>query len=885
MERLWQEFFSDPSQWWDNRFTKKSPKSPDFKHKSTLEGLWVDSWLNPSWVKAKIATMALDHIQSSEWRSRVPASFCNGEKVSKLCQEGRLKEALHMVKLMVQQTTKAPIRDYVCLVKGCARRKALAEGKQVHALIIHSKLDSNIFLANNLIDMYSKCGSVSDAHKVFSAMPQRNVFSWTAIISGYADSGQGVEAINLFQQMQETGIPPDKVAFVVVLKVCARITALEQGKQLHSDIIKSSFESDLIVANTLVDMYAKCGCTEDARELFNNMKERDVVSWNVMIAGYAQNGLGKEALALYEQMQREGVQPSRVTFVVLLKACASIAALEQGKQLHSDIIKRGFGLDVIVRSTLVDMYAKCGCLEDARELFNNMSERNVVLWTLMIAGYAQNGLCKEALALYEQMQQEAVLPNNVTFAVLLKACASIAALEQGKQLHLHIIKRGFESDVIVRSTLVDMYAKCGCTKYARELFNNMSERDVVSWNVMIAGYAQNGLVKEALALHEQMKQEGVQPDDVTFVVLLKACASIAALEQGKQLRSDIIKRGLEWDLIVANTLVDMYSKCGCTVDARELFNNMIERDVVSWNVMIAGYAQNGLGKEALALYEQMKQEGLQPNNVTYICVLSACSHSGLIDKGLHLFDSMCKDLGVTPTLEHYACMVDLLGRAGCLADAEDFIIRLPIQPDSVIWRTLLGAARNYGHVEIGRRAFDCVMKLEPENASDYVLLSNIYAAAGRMDEVAKIRKEMKDIGVKKVPGCSWIEVDKQVHTFVGGDASHPQSKKIFAELDRLVGLMKEAGYTPDLSFVLDDMEDEEKEIALCKHSEKLAIAFGLISTPSGTPIRIKKNLHMCGDCHNATKIISKIMGRDISVMDANRFHHFKNGVCSCGDYW
>ncbi|KAJ7534721.1 hypothetical protein O6H91_12G000400 [Diphasiastrum complanatum] len=615
------------------------------------------------------------------------------------------------------------------------------------------------------------------------------------------------------------------------------------------------------------------------------MKERDVVSWNVMIAGYAQNGLGKEALALYEQMQREGVQPSRVTFVVLLKACASIAALEQGKQLHSDIIKRGFGLDVIVRSTLVDMYAKCGCLEDARELFNNMSERNVVLWTLMIAGYAQNGLCKEALALYEQMQQEAVLPNNVTFAVLLKACASIAALEQGKQLHLHIIKRGFESDVIVRSTLVDMYAKCGCTKYARELFNNMSERDVVSWNVMIAGYAQNGLVKEALALHEQMKQEGVQPDDVTFVVLLKACASIAALEQGKQLRSDIIKRGLEWDLIVANTLVDMYSKCGCTVDARELFNNMIERDVVSWNVMIAGYAQNGLGKEALALYEQMKQEGLQPNNVTYICVLSACSHSGLIDKGLHLFDSMCKDLGVTPTLEHYACMVDLLGRAGCLADAEDFIIRLPIQPDSVIWRTLLGAARNYGHVEIGRRAFDCVMKLEPENASDYVLLSNIYAAAGRMDEVAKIRKEMKDIGVKKVPGCSWIEVDKQVHTFVGGDASHPQSKKIFAELDRLVGLMKEAGYTPDLSFVLDDMEDEEKEIALCKHSEKLAIAFGLISTPSGTPIRIKKNLHMCGDCHNATKIISKIMGRDISVMDANRFHHFKNGVCSCGDYW
>ncbi|KAJ7536437.1 hypothetical protein O6H91_12G069700 [Diphasiastrum complanatum] len=622
-----------------------------------------------------MATMALGHTQSSPGlRSR---SFHKDDKVNKLCQEGRLKEALHMVKLMLQQTTKAPFGAYVCLLKGCARGKALAEGKQVHALIVQSELDSNIFLANNLVDMYSKCGSLSDAHKVFSTMPQRNVFSWTAIISAYADSGQGVEAINLFQRMQVTGIAPDKVAFVVVLKVCAGIKALEQGKRLHSDIIKRGFEGDVVIGSTLVDMYAKCGCLEDARELFNSMSERNVISWNVMITGYAQNGFCKEALALYEQMQQEGVQPENVTFVVLLKACAGIAALEQGKQLHSHIIKRGCESDVIVQSTLVDMYAKCGCLEDARELFNNMTERDVVSWNVMIAGYAQNGLGKEALAMYEQMQQEGVQPNKVTFVFLLKACASIAALEQGKQLHSHIIKRGFESDVIVQSTLVDMYAKCGCTKDARELFNNMTERDVVSWNVMIAGYAQNGLVKEALTLYEQMQQEGVQPD-----------------------------------------------------------------------------------------------------SVTYICVLSACSHSGLVDEGRHLFDSMCKIHAVTPTMEHCACIVDLLCRAGRLADAEDFINELPFQPDSVVWRTLLGAAKNYGNVEVGRRAFDCVVKLEPESASAYVLLSNIYAAAGRMDEVAKIRKDMEDIGVRKVPGCSWIEFDNPVHAFVVGDASHPESKEI-----------------------------------------------------------------------------------------------------------
>ncbi|KAJ7527173.1 hypothetical protein O6H91_16G040000 [Diphasiastrum complanatum] len=572
MEQLWQEFFSDPSQWWDNRLTKKSPKHPDFKHKRTLECLWVDGWLNPSWVKEKMASMTLGHIQSGDGlRSRVPDSFCNGDKLSKLCEEGRLKEALHMLKLMVQQTTKLPIHTYVCLLKGCSRRKALAEGKQVHALIVQSVLDSNILLANTLIRMYSKCGSVLHAHKVFSNMPRHDVYSWTAIISAYADSGEVQEAINLFQQMQETGLAPDKVLFVVVLKACASLAILEQGKQLHSEIIKRGFQSDVVVGNTLVNMYAKCGCTEDARELFDNMSERDVVSWNAMIAGYAQNGLCKEALTLYEEMKQEGVHPDNVTFVLLLKACANLAALEQGKQLHSEIRKRGFQSNVVVCSTLVDMYAKCGCTEDARELFDNMSEQ----------------------------------------------------------------------------------------------------------------------------------------------------------------------------------------------------------DVVSWTVMIAGYAQNGLAQEALALFEQMQREGTKPNEVTYISVLSACVHSGLVDQGRYVFDSMCKNHGVTPTNEHYACMVDLLGRAGCLADAEHFINKMPIQPDSVVWMTLLGAARNQGHVEIGRRAFDHVVKLEPKNAAPYVLLSNIYATAGRKDELAKIRNEMKEAGVKILPGCSWIEVDNQLHAFVVGDATHP----------------------------------------------------------------------------------------------------------------
>ncbi|KAJ7533582.1 hypothetical protein O6H91_13G056000 [Diphasiastrum complanatum] len=624
IEQLWQDFFSDPSQWWDNRLVKKSSKYPDFKHKSTHEGLWIEGRLNPFWVKAKMGTIALGQIQPGDG-----ARSC--DCVSKLCEEGQLKEALHIVEFLVQQNTQAPINAYVGLLKACATRKALVEGKRVHALMVKSGLDSNIFLCNTLVDMYAKCGSVFDARKVFNTMPEHNVFSWTAIISAYADHRQDEEAIILFQRMQNTGIAPDKIAYVVVLKACARIAAVEQGKQLHSDISKRGFETDVVVGNTLVDMYAKCGCIEDACGVFNKLSGRNVVSWSVMIAGYAQQGLGNEALALYEQMKQKGVQPDNVTYVVLLKACASITALEHGKQIHSHIIKNGFELDVIMGSALVDMYAKCGCIEHARQVFNNLQH----------------------------------------------------------------------------------------------------ERNVVSWNAMIAGYAQQGLGKEALALYERMKHEGVQPDSVTYVVLLNSCASIAALEQGKQLHSHIIRSGIDMGLIMSSALVDMYAKCGCIENAHEVFIRMNERDVVSWTAMIAGYAQQGLGKEALTLLEQMRKEGTKPNEITYLTVLSACSHSGLVNEGRNLFDSMCKDHGVTPTMDHYACMVDLLGRAGCLADAEDLINKMPIQPDAVVWMTLLGAARNHGHIEIGRRAFDCVVKLEPENAAAYVLLSNIYAVDGR----------------------------------------------------------------------------------------------------------------------------------------------------------
>uniref|UniRef100_UPI0040747504 Synthetic PPR-DYW protein n=1 Tax=synthetic construct TaxID=32630 RepID=UPI0040747504 len=610
-----------------------------------------------------------------------------------------------------------------------------------------------------------------------------------------------------------------------------------------------------------------------------------VFSWNSKIRGYARNGQPEEALSLYSQMRRSGIKPDNYTFPFVLKACASLSSLKEGKQIHGHVIKSGFESDVYVQSALIDMYAKCGELEDARKVFDEMPERNVVSWNAMISGYAQNGQSEEALELFREMQQEGIKPSEFTFCSVLSACASLGSLEMGKQIHGYVIKSGFESIVFVGNALIDMYAKCGSIEDARKVFDEMPERTVVSWTAMISGYAQNGQSEEALELFREMQREGVKPDEVTLPSVLSACANLGALEQGKQIHAYVIKSGFESDVFVGSALIDMYAKCGSIEDARKVFDKMPERDVVSWNAMIAAYAQHGHGKEALQLFQQMQQEGVKPSEVTFTSILSACSHAGLVDEGHHYFESMSPDYGITPRVEHYGCMVDLLGRAGRLDEAEDLIKSMPFQPNVVVWGTLLGACRVHGDVERGERAAERILELDPESAAPYVLLSNIYAAAGRWDEAAKVRKLMKERGVKKEPGCSWIEVNNKVHEFVAGDKSHPQTKEIYAELERLSKQMKEAGYVPDTKFVLHDVEEEEKEQLLCYHSEKLAIAFGLISTPPGTPLRIIKNLRVCGDCHTATKFISKIVGREIVVRDANRFHHFKDGVCSCGDYW
>eukprot|EP01018_Ginkgo_biloba_P006827 Gb_25737 [translate_table: standard] len=569
----------------------------------------------------------------------------------------------------------------------------------------------------------------------------------------------------------------------------------------------------------------------------------------------------------------------------LLEWCVNRKALAQGKQVHAHIIISGFASIVFIGNNLVNMYAKCEKIEDARHVFDQMPKRQAITWTTIITGYAQNGLGDEALKLFWRMQRAGMRLNQFTFASVVKASAGIAALEPGKQVHSCILKTGFDSDVFVGSALVDMYAKCGIVEYARQVFDKMRERNVVSWSGMIAGYALNENDEEALKLFWQALMAGVKPNDFTFSSIFRACANLTALQQGRQVHCLSIKSGFDLYTFVGSSLVGMYAKCGSIEDASQVFDKLPERNLAAWNAMIIGCAQHGRTKEALQLFSQIQLAGMKPNDITFLCVLSACSHAGLVDEGRLYFDSMSQDHGITPRAEHYACIVDLLGRSGHLQEADDFIKQMPFEPIASVWGALLGACRMHGNMELGKLAAEKLFEMDPQNSGTHVLLSNIYAAAGRWDDVAKVRKMMKDRGVKKETGRSWIEVKNKVNTFVSDDTIHPQTEEIYAKLKTLTGQMEQAGYVPDTKFVLHDVEEDQKENLLSLHSEKLAVAFGLISTPSETTIRIMKNLRVCGDCHTAIKFISKTVQREIVVRDTNRFHHFKDGLCSCGDYW
>lgn len=771
------------------------------------------------------------------------------------------------------------------VLKACSITKGLMLGKQVHGLVMVTGFESDVFVANTLVVMYAKCGELVDSRRLFDLMPERNVVSWNTLFSCYVQSDIFEEALGLFQEMILRGISPDEYSLSSILNACTGMGDINQGKRIHGDLIKRGYDSDTFSANALVDMYAKGGDLQNSMAVFEEIAKPDIVAWNAIIAGCVLHEYHDWALKLLRRMRNSGTFPNMFTLSSALKACAGLGLEKLGRQLHSILLNMDTKSDPFVSVGLIDMYCKSGLLEEAKVVYSLMPQKDLVALNAMIAGLSQNGEEVEALCLCRDMYKDGIELNETTMCAILNSTASLQAVNICKQVHALFVKSGLQSDVYVLNSLIDSYGKCENVEDACKVFEECPFGDLASFTSMITSYAQCGKGEEALKLYIKMQDIELKPDPFVCSSLLNACANLSAYEQGKQIHVHILKFGFMSDAFAGNSLVNMYSKCGNVDDAGRAFSKIRDRGIVSWSAMIGGLAQHGHGKEALNLFNEMLKNGISPNHVTLVSVLYACNHAGLVTEAKKYFESMKELFGIEQTQEHYACMIDLLGRAGKLDEAMDLVNKMPFEANASVWGALLGAARIHKNIELGRRASEMLFTLQPEKSGTHVLLANIYASNGMWDEVAKVRRRMKESNVKKEPGISWMEVRDKVHTFIVGDRSHSRSGEIYAKLDELRDLMNKAGYVPMVEIDLHDVKQSEKELLLFHHSEKLAVAFGLIVTPPGAPIRIKKNLRVCLDCHTAFKFICKIVSREIIIRDVNRFHHFRDGSCSCGDYW
>ncbi|RAL43418.1 hypothetical protein DM860_012559 [Cuscuta australis] len=658
--------------------------------------------------------------------------------------------------------------------------------------------------------------------------------------------------------------------------------------KIHTFLVSSGLSSHPILNPQLISAYAEAGHTELARKVFDELpqRRRSICAWNSMIVAYSRKGFPGEAMDLYGEMISSGAKPDSSTFTAALKACAALPDFGLGEEVLRKSRECGYGDDVFVASSGLTFYAKCGEIEAARLLFGKVERRDVVCWTAMISALSQSGLPREAVEVYRNMQRDGLEGDEVVMLGLIRACANTGELTLGSSIHGYMIRKGLPMSVHVNTSLVDMYAKNGHLNTASRVFESLHcKNSSVSWSALISGYAQNGLGDNALRLVIDMQGLGLKPDTTSLVSSLVACSHVGFSKKGKSVHAYILRR-FEVDRVFGTALIDMYAKCGLIANARRVYDGIeINKDVICWNAIITGYGIHGLGREALLLFFEMK-DAIEPDDATFAALLSALSHSGLVDEGRFWFDTMVEKYKIRPTEKHYACVVDLLARAGLVEEARDVIEGMEIEPTVVIWVALLSGCLNHKKFSIGETAANKILGLKPNSLGIYVLVSNFFAAAKKWENVAQVRKTMKATGMRKTPGHSVVEANGRLHAFLTEDGSHPQREEIAWTLRKLEDEMASLGYAPKTEFVLHNIEAEGvKATMLCNHSERLAIAFALLNTAPGSKVMVAKNLRVCGDCHEATKFISMIVKREIIVRDVKRFHHFKDGVCSCGDYW
>lgn len=784
---------------------------------------------------------------------------------------------------------------YTKLIQSSSKSGSSILGRLAHAHIVKSSFQPCLFLLNNLLNMYCKCGEMEFAHHLFDRMPKQNVVSFNSLISGYAQKGFHDHVMNVFAEARLAGLKLDKFTFAGALSVCVQSGDIELGKLIHGLVIVYGLAKQVFLTNLLIDMYSRCGHIDQARCLFERSDELDHVSWNSLIAAFVRIGENEEMLRLLVQMNQRGLSLNTYTIGSALKACSTNScydSIQYGMILHGCVIKLGMELDVVVGTALLDMYAKKVNLNDAIKIFELMPTHNVIMYNAMISGFLQTDpfddeCASKAFYLFLEMQRRGMNPSGFTFSSILKACNAIEAFMWGMQIHAQICKNNFQSDEFIASALIGLYSSFGSFGDGIKCFNSTPKQDIALWTSMIASHIQHGQYESALSLFHEFLASTKKPDEFIISSIFGACASLAAARSGEQVQGYAIKSGIEKFRVVQNSQICMYAKSGDIVSANMTFKEAENPDVVTWSMIICGNAHYGFGKDALNLFRLMSTFQVAPNDITFLGLLTACSHGGLVDKGLEYFESMEKDYGIGSSVKHCACVVDMLARAGRLADAENFILRSGFESSPVMWRALLSACRAHKDTVTGKRVAEKVIELEPEAAASYVLLYNIYIDAGMEQAATEVRELMKFRHIKKEPGLSWIEVGNKVHSFVAGDRSHPMGHLIDERLLEMLEKIKEIDYN-DKTVASSASETETKlkvKSVENYHSELLAVTFGIISSPKLAPLRVMKNLRVCPDCHLMMKFISVVEKREIVLRDPIRFHHFREGCCSCKDYW
>ncbi|CAH8351654.1 unnamed protein product [Eruca vesicaria subsp. sativa] len=632
---------------------------------------------------------------------------------------------------------------------------------------------------------------------MFDKMPHRDVYSWTTIIQGYIAATNYDQALLLFSSMHaDPCVSADSHVLSVALKACGLTSNISFGESLHAFALKTHLLSDVYVGSVLLDLYKRAGMIDKSCRLFSEMPFRNTVTWTTIITGLVHSGRHKEGLMYFSEMSRFRGLPDTFTFAIALKACAGLRQVKYGRGIHTHVILKGFGAVLNVANSLFTMYTECGEMEDGLRLFQSMNERDVVSWTSLITAYSRIGQEENAVNTFLQMRNSQVTPNEHKFASMFAACASLSRLVWGEQLHGNVFSLGIGDYLSVSNSMMNMYSTCGKLDSASGLFRGMRCRDIISWSTIIGGYSQAGFVEEGFEYFSWMRRSGTKPTDFALASLLSVSGNMAVLEQGRQVHALALYIGLEQNPTIRSALINMYSKCGSIVEASKVFEETENADIVALTAIINGYAEHGKSKEAIDLFEKSLMVGFRPDTVSFISVLTACSHSGQLDLGFHYFNLMQEKYNMSPAKEHYGCMVDLLCRAGWLSEAEKMIDEMSCKKDDVVWTTFLRACTAKRDIERGRRAAERILELEPTSSTALVTLANIYASTGKWKEAAIVRKSMKSKGVIKEPGWSsilikepgWssILIKDQVSAFASGGRSHPQSEDIYSVLELLV---------------------------------------------------------------------------------------------------